>query len=50
MYKLAGLDAGFLYNETPRSPQHIASVQVLELPDGVDTARFVADLKQLLQW
>tara|TARA_Y100001933_G_scaffold117806_1_gene117736 strand:- start:677 stop:2185 length:1509 start_codon:yes stop_codon:yes gene_type:complete len=48
VYKLAGLDAGFLYNETPRSPQHIASVQVLELPDGVDTARFVADLKQLL--
>ncbi|MEQ8857885.1 MAG: wax ester/triacylglycerol synthase family O-acyltransferase [Pseudomonadales bacterium] len=48
MYKLAGLDAGFLYNETPRAPQHIASIQVLELPDGVGTAEFIADLKQLL--
>ncbi len=48
MYKLAGLDAGFLYNETPRAPQHIASIQVLELPDGVSTPEFIADLKQLL--
>lgn len=48
MHKLAGLDAGFLYSETPRAPQHIASIQVLELPDGVSTAKFIADLKQLL--
>lgn len=48
MYKLAGLDAGFLYNETPRAPQHIASIQVLELPDGVSTTQFMADLKALL--
>lgn len=48
MYKLAGLDAGFLYNETPRAPQHIASIQVLELPDGVSTTDFIADLKALL--
>lgn len=48
MYKLAGLDAGFLYNETPRAPQHIASIQVLELPDGVNATTFIADLKQLL--
>lgn len=48
MYKLAGLDAGFLYNETPRAPQHIASVQVLELPKATDIAGFVADLKRLL--
>jgi WS/DGAT/MGAT family acyltransferase len=48
VYKLAGLDAGFLYNETPRAPQHIASVQVLELPDGVNTTTFIADLKRLL--
>jgi len=48
VYKLAGLDAGFLYSETPRAPQHIASVQVLELPDGVNTTDFIADLKQLL--
>ncbi|MDZ7669326.1 MAG: wax ester/triacylglycerol synthase family O-acyltransferase [Gammaproteobacteria bacterium] len=48
MYKLAGLDAGFLYSETPRAPQHIASVQVLELPDGVNPTDFIADFKQLL--
>ncbi len=48
MYKLAGLDAGFLYSETPKAPQHIASIQVLDLPDGVSTAAFIADLKQLL--
>jgi WS/DGAT/MGAT family acyltransferase len=48
VYKLAGLDAGFLYNETPRAPQHIASVQVLELPDGANVADFIAGLKRLL--
>ena len=41
MYKLGALDAGFLYNETELSPQHIASVQVLELPEGVTEAEFV---------
>lgn len=48
MYKLAGLDAGFLYMETPRTPQHIASIQVLERPEGITTDQFVADLKRLL--
>lgn len=48
MYKLGALDAGFLYNETERSPQHIASVQILELPEGTSEAAFVADLKALL--
>ena len=45
MYKLSGLDAGFLYNETERCPQHVASVQILELPAGMDEATFVEDLK-----
>lgn len=48
MYKLAGLDAGFLYNETPRAPQHIASVQILELPAGANLDDFIANLKSLL--
>ncbi|MFV2089341.1 MAG: wax ester/triacylglycerol synthase family O-acyltransferase, partial [Pseudomonadales bacterium] len=48
MYKLGALDAGFLYNETPRSPQHIASVQIMELPDGVNESQFIANLKSLL--
>ncbi len=48
MYKLAALDAGFLYAETPRAPQHIASIQILEPPAGTDTGQFVADLKRLL--
>lgn len=45
MNKLAGLDAGFLYLETPRSPTHIASVQMLDL-DGQDTGEFVHRVKQ----
>ena len=48
MYKLGALDAGFLYNETARSPQHIASVQFLELPEDVSEDEFVANLKSLL--
>ncbi len=48
MYKLGALDAGFLYNETDRSPQHIASVQILELPEGVDEAQFVENVKSLM--
>ncbi len=48
MYKLGALDAGFLYNETARSPQHIASVQVLELPENVEEAEYVANVKSLL--
>ncbi len=48
MYKLGALDAGFLYNETDRSPQHIASVQVLELPDGMTEDRYVDKVKSLM--
>ena len=45
MYKLSGLDAGFLYNETERCPQHVSSVQVMELPQGVDEDTFIEGLK-----
>jgi len=45
MYKLAGLDAAFLYSETERSPQHIASIQVVEAPDGHSPAQLVARFK-----
>lgn len=48
MRKLSGLDAGFLYNETASCPQHVASVQIMELPEGVSFEAFVNDLKQLL--
>ncbi len=48
MYKLGALDAGFLYAETDKCPQHIASVQVLELPEGVGEAEFVERFKALL--
>lgn len=47
MYKLAALDAAFLYNETDRSPQHVASVQVIELPEGSNETQFISDLKEL---
>ncbi len=46
--KLGALDAGFLYTETDRSPQHIASVQILELPEGVAVAQFVEQFKAML--
>ncbi len=45
MYKLSGLDAGFLYNETERCPQHVSSVQIMELPEGVDEDTFIEGLK-----
>ncbi|TNF86866.1 MAG: wax ester/triacylglycerol synthase family O-acyltransferase [Gammaproteobacteria bacterium] len=48
VYKLGALDAGFLYNETDRSPQHIASVQVLELPEGVNEDQYLEQVKTLL--
>ena len=48
VYKLGALDAGFLYNETARSPQHIASVQILELPEGVSEAQYLSNLKAML--
>ncbi len=48
MYKLGALDAGFLYNETDRSPQHIASVQILELPEGMSEDQYFERVKSLM--
>jgi WS/DGAT/MGAT family acyltransferase len=55
MYKLSGLDAGFLYNETELCPQQVGTVQLMELPEGVDVDGFIVDvdgfivaLKQML--
>ncbi len=48
MRKLSATDAMFLYNETPRMPMHIASVQVFELPHGQTVDSFVSGLKQFL--
>jgi WS/DGAT/MGAT family acyltransferase len=45
MYKLAGLDAAFLYNETERSPQHIASIQVVEREEGLSNDDILARFK-----
>ena len=48
MDKLGALDAGFLYNESDRSPQHVASLQIMELPAGVEAKPFVDGLKHFL--
>ncbi len=49
MYKLSATDAGFLYGETPLSPMHVASVQVLALPEGVAEDEFIATLKPYIK-
>ena len=48
MHKLSGLDAGFLYTETELCPQHVGTVQLLELPEGEAVDVFIAGLKQML--
>jgi diacylglycerol O-acyltransferase / wax synthase len=48
VHQLAALDAGFLYNETARAPQHIASVQILELPEGMTPQAFFDGFRALL--
>jgi len=45
MYKLAGLDAAFLYAESERSPQHIASIQVVDAPPGVAASELLRQFK-----
>ena len=34
MKKLGGMDASFLYMETPQTPMHVASLSIVELPAG----------------
>lgn len=45
MKQLAGLDASFLYLETPQMPMHVGALHVLELPAGYD-GDFVEDLRE----
>jgi diacylglycerol O-acyltransferase / wax synthase len=45
MRQLSGLDATFLYLETPEMPMHVGALHLLELPDGYK-GRFVKDLRR----
>ena len=45
MKQLAGLDASFLYLETPQMPMHVGALHVLELPADYD-GDFVEDLRE----
>ena len=36
MKHLSGLDATFLYLETPEMPMHVGGLNLIELPDGYD--------------
>ncbi|HTT10645.1 MAG TPA: wax ester/triacylglycerol synthase family O-acyltransferase [Burkholderiaceae bacterium] len=45
MKQLSGLDASFLYLETPEMPMHVGALHVFELPTGYK-GRFVRDLRR----
>jgi WS/DGAT/MGAT family acyltransferase len=45
MHQLTGLDAIFLYLETPAMPMHVGALHVFELPAG-STGRFVTALRK----
>ena len=45
MKQLSGLDATFLYLETPQMPMHVGALHVLELPAGFK-GRYVTALRQ----
>ncbi len=45
MKQLSGLDATFLYLETPEMPMHVGAMHLLELPAGYK-GRFVRDLRR----
>ena len=36
MKQLGGMDASFLYMETPQTPMHVAGLSIVELPDGFE--------------
>ena len=44
MKQLSGLDAAFLYLETPAMPMHVGALQVFELPAGYK-GKFVRDMR-----
>ena len=45
MQQLSGLDATFLYLETPQMPMHVGALHIFELPTGYK-GRFVRDLRR----
>ena len=45
MKQLSGLDASFLYLETPEMPMHVGALHLYELPAGYK-GRFVRDLRK----
>lgn len=45
MQQLSGLDATFLYLETPQMPMHVGALHVLQLPAGYK-GRYVSDLRR----
>jgi WS/DGAT/MGAT family acyltransferase len=45
MHQLTGLDATFLYLETPEMPMHVGALHVFELPAG-SSGRFVTALRK----
>ncbi|MEK8033932.1 wax ester/triacylglycerol synthase family O-acyltransferase [Ideonella sp. DXS29W] len=47
MLQLSGLDATFLYIESPEMPMHVGALHMLELPAGY-RGRFVKDLRALM--
>lgn len=49
MQKLGALDANFLYAESRLMPNHVASLQRFELPDGVTAGEYIAGLKDYLR-
>ena len=48
MKQLSGLDASFLYLETPQMPMHVGALHIFELPAGFK-GKYVVALRQHLQ-
>ena len=48
MKQLSGLDASFLYLETPAMPMHVGALHVFELPAGYK-GKFVRDLRRHIE-
>ena len=46
MRKLSATDAAFLYSETEHTPNTIAAVQILELPENMDADAFLEQLSE----
>ncbi len=50
MRRLPLTDAGFLINETRRTPMHVGGVHLFDLPEGADDVDFLAELSQVLRY